>query len=206
MDAVLRWPCLNLPVHFFHHSAEVVFAHVDDAHLPFRALHRIAGVRGIDHDVGTKLTPHGARRRLGRIGRPQYVANLAYRFYPLVDQRDAALGSWLFGLHRVAIRRRMASHEFDDVVELVVAEIRSQDLPKTLLLRPRNLEPKLLLQRRLGSRSHDIFELGAQNLAHWPIKLRGLGHAHAMDFDAADLEAGAGKKINNVAGPARGAA
>ena len=76
---------------------------------------------------------------------------------------------------------------------------RPQNLPELFLLRRRNLEAELLFQRGLGPGGDDVFELGAQDFAHRAVKLGGLGHAHAMDFDADDVKAGAGEEIDDVA-------
>ena len=85
-------------------------------------------------------------------------------------------------------------------------KIRPENFAELFLFRRRNLEPKFLFQRRLGPRRHDVLELGAQNFPHRPVKFRRLRHAHAMDFDAHDVKARAGKKINHVAGASRGEA
>ncbi len=148
-----------------------------------------------------RIEPGGALE--GSVG-PSTSRILPMASTPFVNQGDALLGARLVGLRRIAFRRRAAGHEFDDVVELVVAEIRAEDFAKLFFLGCRNLEAEFLLQGGLGARGHDVLELGAQDFAHRAVKFRGLRHAHAMDFDADDVKAGAGKKINHVAGPAGG--
>jgi hypothetical protein len=75
---------------------------------------------------------------------------------------------------------------------------------KLLLLLAADLEAQLLFDGGFGFRGDDILELGAQGLADGAVKLQRLRHAHAVNLDGDDVQAGAGEEINHVAGPAGG--
>ena len=68
------------------------------------ALDRIAGVGGVDHDVGAEFAPDRAGRGLGGIGRPQHVAYLADGLHAFVNQGDALFGARAAGPGRGRIR------------------------------------------------------------------------------------------------------
>jgi len=50
-------PCL-IPVVFAHPGGNAVFIHLDDADFALGVFHGIGGVRGVNHDVEPKFTPH----------------------------------------------------------------------------------------------------------------------------------------------------
>ena len=49
-----------------------------------------------------------------------------------------------------------------------------------------------------------VFELGAENFADGTVKIHRLGHAHAMHLGAHDEQAGAGEKVDDIAGASGG--
>ena len=67
-----------------------------------------------------------------------------------------------------------------------------------------NGEAQFLLDDRPGLRRGHVLQAGAQDLADRPVKFHRFGDAHAVDFDADDVKAGAREEINHVAGPPGG--
>jgi len=53
-------------------------------------------MRGVDHDGRAKFAADGARRRLGRIGRSQHIADFGDRIHAFIDQCDALFRAGLF--------------------------------------------------------------------------------------------------------------
>src|SRR5216684_870802 len=86
-------PCLL--VKLLDQLFEIVFLHLDDAHLALRVLSRIGSVRGVDHDGLPEFAANRSRWRLGRIGRPEYLAYLRDRVDALVNQHNALFGARL---------------------------------------------------------------------------------------------------------------
>src|SRR5882762_9036809 len=108
---------------------EAIFRDVDDAHFAFGALFGIASVGGIPHDRLAELAADRAGGRFGRIGRPEHIANLSHRLNSLVDERDAFFGARLVYLAERTFGRRTSRHELHNVIELVVSEDWTQNVP-----------------------------------------------------------------------------
>ena len=70
--------------------------------------------------------------------------------------------------------------------------------------RRRNFEVKFLFQNVLGLGADAVLELGAEEFADGAVKFHRLRGAHAEDFGADDVKAGAREEINDVAGAAGG--
>ena len=85
---------------------------------------------------------------------------------------------------------------------MIVAEGRAKGFAKLFFLGGGNFEAEFLFQRGFGLGPDHVLELGAENFADGPVKFHRLGHAHAMHLDAHNEQAGAGEKVNDVAGAA----
>src|ERR1700683_1317576 len=59
----------------FNEGFEIVLAYLDDAHFAAGVVGRIGGVGGVDHDGRAELAADRSGRRLGRVGRPEDLAD-----------------------------------------------------------------------------------------------------------------------------------
>src|SRR5688500_2171996 len=147
---------LKATVGFLDYVLKGVFADVDNADLSSGVVFRIARVGRVDHDGRSEFTSNRAGRRLRGVGRAEHVSNLAHCFEPFVDNGDAFFAAGLLDGRFVAIRRAAAGHEANDVIELIVAIERPEDLAQLFALAGANLESKLFFERAFGFRRHDI--------------------------------------------------
>jgi hypothetical protein len=184
----------------FDEGFEVVFANPDDAHFAARILGGIGGVRGVDHDGRAELAANGARRRLGRIGRAEDLANFAHGINALIDKDNALLGAGFGPRLAIGFGRRVAGHEADDVVELLLAGERTEQAADLLLHLGRDGEIQRGGKKILGALGDGSGEGFLEHVAHRAVEFLGLRDGHAMHLDAGDGQSGAGKNIEDVAG------
>src|ERR1051325_11659015 len=157
---------------------------------------------GVDHHRLAKFAANRSRRCFGRIRRPEHVANFLHRIRTFINKGNALFAARLVALIFRSVARRATRHEFNNVVELVVAKDWSENFAELLLFTRGKLEAELLFQRPFGARRDHVFQPGAQDVANRPVKFHGFGNAHAVDFDGDDIKARAGKKVDDVAGAA----
>ena len=193
---------LQLSVNFLDDLAEIVFAHIDDAHFASGVFRRIAGVRGVDHDGRAEFAADGAGRRLGRIGRAKHVADFADGIHAFINQRDALFragpGPFFarqFGRRWPDMNRMMFSNWWSPKVGQRIS-------PSCFSSAAAILKENSFSSAALALVADDVLELGAQDFADGAVKFHRLRHAHAVDLDADDVKAGAREEINHVAGPA----
>ena len=154
---------------------------------------------GVDHDGLPELAPDRSGRSLGRVCWAENVADFANGLDAFVNQRDALFAARFVPLGLREVRRGMAGHEFDDVFELAVAEDGAEDVAQRAFLVRGDFDAEFLFERPLGLAGEDILELGAKHLADRAVEFHGLCHAHPMELDRDDEQAGAGEEIDHVA-------
>src|ERR1043165_7150175 len=98
----------------------------------------------------------------------------------------------------------MATHETDDVVELIVAKRVTKDVAKLFFPGGGNLKSKFLFQNSLGFACYHVLQSGAKHIADRTVKLAGLCRTHPQDLDADNGQPRAGKEVNDVARLASG--
>ena len=161
---------------------------------------------GVDHDGGAEFPADRSGRRFGGVRGAEHVPDFPNGFVTFVHQRDARFRAGLVDRHRVALTRRAAGHKLDDVLELLVAGQRAEKIAERLFLLGRDFKPEFLFDDDFRFRHHCVVESCPQDFTDRVVKLHGFSGAHAMHLDADDVEAGAGKEIDDVAGAARGKA
>jgi len=180
-----------------------IIRHVEDAHFAPRVLHRVGGVRGVDHDVGAELAADGTGARLGRIGGTQNLADLGHRLKAFVHDREALLGAGQGALLGQAVRRAASGHELHDVFELAVGEERRQRVAQAVERRGVHRESELARQRLRGAVRREFLEDFLEALAHRPVELLGLRHRHGEFLHAHDAQPGVREQVHDVAGAQR---
>src|ERR1017187_9333082 len=142
---------------------QIIVTRADDLHFALGVIGRIAGVRGIDHDVLAEFATNGARRRLARVRGAEDAADFGHRVRAFIhDRQDLFHAALRLGGTR-AIFRLPPRHEFHDQAELLLGKQPPHNFAEGVLSLRVESESELLLQRQSRPLARNVLELLAKN-------------------------------------------
>ena len=175
---------------------KIVFCDTDNVHLALGIFSGIRGMRGVHHDRLAELAPDRSERRLRGISRAKNLADPAHRIDPLIHDCDAFLCAGQRTLLRRTLAGTRAGHELDDGFPAVAAGDGTDQFAELAFRSGVHGNAKFLFDGETRALAAGFPQLVHDDAQNGSVELLGLRHAHIVDLEPNDRQAGAREKVD----------